>query len=245
MDIVPQITWRFSHSSLVQTIQVQQRKHTGILKLRQLQLRLRFFLKIKQFVSFTFTFSCLLRKLHRSKVTGSSDGFVQQRGHVLLLVSVRRAENHHAVLGKTFGHIYQVRSTDERGDGWAWWRTARYLDRQGVQVVQHDVVGLREQRGVTLTEQQEVRACNWFELVSWWIGPGVRCPVCTYRDTRVLVEQHLQQVRGQDGGVFEFVLRFDHVPVLLVGARRRAGQVWVAPMTGHDKLALQSLYVNK
>lgn len=50
----------------------------------------------------------------------SSYGLVQQRGDILFLVPVGRAEDHHSI-----------------------------LDRECVEVVQHDVVGLREQSWIT------------------------------------------------------------------------------------------------
>lgn len=54
----------------------------------------------------------------------------------------------------------------------------------------------------------------------------VRGAVATHRDARVLVEKHLQQVRRQEGRMFELLLSSDHVGVLLVRTGRGAGQVW-------------------
>lgn len=54
----------------------------------------------------------------------------------------------------------------------------------------------------------------------------VRGVVATHRDARVLVEKHLQQVRRQEGRMFELLLSSDHVGVLLVRTGRGAGQVW-------------------
>ena len=57
-------------------------------------------------------------------------------------------------------------------------------------------------------------------------GGPTSSPHQTYGDAGVLVEQDLQQVRGQDRGVFDLVLWLEQVGVLQVGPRRRAGQVW-------------------
>lgn len=50
--------------------------------------------------------------------------------------------------------------------------------------------------------------------------------VKTYRNPSVLVQDNLEQMRGEDGRVFELLFLFGNVSVLMVGARRRARQVW-------------------
>lgn len=57
-------------------------------------------------------------------------------------------------------------------------------------------------------------------------GEGACESLATHRDARVLVEQHLQQVRRQEGRMFELLLSSDHVGVLLVRTRWGAGHVW-------------------
>lgn len=57
-------------------------------------------------------------------------------------------------------------------------------------------------------------------------GAVMRDALATHRDARLLVEQHLQQVRRQEGRMFELLLSSDHVGVLLVRTRWGAGHVW-------------------
>lgn len=62
-----------------------------------------------------------------------------------------------------------------------------HLDGEGIQVIEHHVVGLREQRWVTLMMN---RTAIYFRSEQ-----SSRVLFWTHRDARVLVEQHLQQVR--------------------------------------------------
>lgn len=96
-------------------------------------------------------------------------------------------------------------------------------------MVEHHVVGLWKQRRVALAERRG--ACLLFSVFP---TGEVRGAVATHRDARVLVEQHLQQVRRQEGRMFELLLSSDHVGVLLVRTGGGAGHVWweKKPSTG-------------
>lgn len=53
----------------------------------------------------------------------------------------------------------------------------------------------------------------------------------TYRDARVFVEQHLEQVGRQDRRLLDLVVLLDEISVLLVGPGWGTGQVWHTTIT--------------
>lgn len=62
-------------------------------------------------------------------------------------------------------------------------------------------------------------------------GAGRR--LCTHRDARVLVQDDLEQVWGEDGRCFKPLLWLGDVGLLVVGSWRGAGQFCWEMVTGH------------